>query len=275
MTTLLDIVKYFDTIAPPRLVFKGLENRVEMGPQSETEQEKTTINRIVIATYPSGRVVTKASQDKANLLITHRPLFPFAIDRISGQDLIRIRLLTKNYISSYTLGGPWICARDGIGDALVETLGLDRTGDFIILGDLDEMVPAGRICNPPSVMNHSRFANYLIEKLGIDAVTFSGDLDNEVGQVLVFPGSHVDVPEIIQARKLNVRTLVTGEVSPDVRLLGVEEGLHIFEMGAFVTEEPGMRRLRHQFSLEFPDLKVEFVESLPLTKSLSQKKNKQ
>ncbi|MFX0046117.1 MAG: hypothetical protein ACFE8Z_09735, partial [Candidatus Hermodarchaeota archaeon] len=68
--------------------------------------------------------------------------------------------------------------------------------------------------------------------------------------------------------------LVTGELSPEVRLLAIEEGLHIFELGAFVTEEPGMRRLRHQFSLEFPDLKVEFVESAPPTKSLSYKKER-
>jgi len=274
MTTLLGIVKYLESIAPPRLVFKGLESRVEVGPQTESEQEKTTINRIVIATYPSGRVVTKASQDKANLLITHRPLFPFAVDRISGLDLIRIRLLSKNYISSLTLGSPWMCARDGLTDAFVELLGLKRVGDFSVMGDLEEVVPAGRLCLPPSVMNHSRFANYLTEKVGIESVTFSGDLDDEVKQILVFPGSHVDVPEIVEAKNLDVVSLVTGELSPEVRLLAIEEGVNIFELGSFVTEEPGMRRLRHQFSLEFPDLKVEFVESITPTKSLSYKKER-
>jgi putative NIF3 family GTP cyclohydrolase 1 type 2 len=256
-------------IAPPHLVFGGLHSRVEIGPQTEKEQEKTTVNRVIIATYPSGRVVAKATQDKANLLVTHCPIFPFAIDRLSGLDLIRVRLLTKNYISSYMLGGAWICARDGIADALVETLELSKKGEFLVLGDSDDLVPAGRICQPKSAMNHSLFANYLTEKLGIGTVKFSGDLDEEVGQTLVFPGSLLDVPEVLAAKKQEITTMVTGELSPEVRLLAAEEGMQVYEAGAFVTEEPGMNRLKHQLSLQFPDLKIDYTKSEPVTKTLS------
>jgi putative NIF3 family GTP cyclohydrolase 1 type 2 len=256
-------------IAPPHLVFGGLHSRVEIGPQTEKEQEKTTVNRVIIATYPSGRVVAKATQDKANLLVTHRPLFPFAIDRLSGLDLIRVRLLTKNYISSYMLGGAWICARDGIADALVEALELDKKGEFLVMGDSDDLVPAGRICQMKTAMNHSLFANYLAEKLGIDTVKFSGDLDEEVGPTLVYPGSLLDVPEILAAKKQDITTVVTGELSPEVRLLAAEEGMQVYEAGAFATEEPGMSRLKHQLSLEFPDLKIEYTKSEPVTMILT------
>lgn len=269
MTTLLTIVKHLEMIAPPHLVFGGLHSRVEIGPQTEKEQEKTTVNRVIIATYPSGRVVAKATQDKANLLVTHRPLFPFAIDRLTGLDLIRVRLLTKNYISSYMLGGAWICARDGIADALVEILELSKKGEFLVLGDSSDLVPAGRICQMETAMNHSRFANYLTEKLGIETVKFSGDLDEEVGQTLVFPGSLLDVPEILAAKKQDITTVVTGELSPEVRLLAAEEGMQVYEVGAFVTEEPGMSRLKHQLSLEFPDLKIDYTKSESVTKTLS------
>ncbi|MFX0107675.1 MAG: Nif3-like dinuclear metal center hexameric protein [Candidatus Hodarchaeota archaeon] len=272
MTTLLRIIKYLEEIAPPHLSFNGLESRVEVGPQTESEQEKTTVNRVIVCTYPSGRVVTKASQEKANLLLTHRALFPYAIDRLAGLDLIRVRLLAKNYISSFVIGSPWICARDGIADALVEALGLGKSRDFMVEGDLGDIVPAGRICRPPSVMNHSRFANYLAEKLGTDTTNFTGDLDDEVGEVLVFPGFHIDMPELVLAKRQNVMTIVTGSLTPEVRLLASEEGLHVIELGSFTTEEPGMKRLRHQFSLEFPELKVEFTESHPVSKPLSLKK---
>ncbi|NHJ13630.1 MAG: hypothetical protein EAX95_08135 [Candidatus Thorarchaeota archaeon] len=269
MVTLLTLVKYLEEISPSRFTFAGMDTKVEIGPQTETEQEKTTVNRIIVATYPSGRVVTKATQEKANLLISHRPLFPFALDRIYGLDLIRIRLLTKNYISSLSIGTSWIAARDGIADALLETLGLSRISEFMVVGDYNDLVPAGRICQPPGPMNHSKFANYIAGRLSLDTVLFTGDLDEEVGNTLLLPGYYVDMPEVVTAKKQDIGTLVTGELSPEVRLMAVEDGLNLLELGQFVGEEPGMKRLRHQLSLEFPELKVEFTESAPLSKGLS------
>jgi putative NIF3 family GTP cyclohydrolase 1 type 2 len=137
------------------------------------------------------------------------------------------------------------------------------------MGDSGDLVPAGRIFQPKSSMNHSLFANHLAEKLSIEFVKFSGDLDEEVGQTLVFPGSLIDVPEILAARKQNITTVVTGELSPEVRLLASEEGMQVFEAGAFVTEEPGMNRLKHQLSLQFPDLKIEYTKSDLVTKTLT------
>ena len=268
MTSLLDIVKRLQDLAPRELSIRGLESRVEIGPQTETEQANTTVNKLLIATYPSARVITKATQDKANLLVTYRPLFPFAIDRLSGLDLVRVRLLTKNYISSYVIGSGWLCTRDGLNDTLVETLGMKRSGDFITEGDFGNMVAIGRSCKPPGVKNHSGFVNFIADKLSLDTVSFSGDLDDEVGDVLVIAGNGVDMPEIINAKNQDLETLVTGELSPEIRLLAYEEGINTLELGAFTTEEPGMKRLRDVASLEFPELKVDFADSSNLTRAL-------
>lgn len=268
MTSLLDIVKWLQQLAPRELTVRGLESRVEIGPQAQTEQANTTVNKMLIATYPSARVITKATQDKANLLVTYRPLFPFAIDRLSGLDLVRVRLLAKNYISSYTIGSGWLCARDGLNDALIQTLGMKRTGDFMTEGDFGELVAIGRVCKPPGVKNHSGFVNYIAGKLKLENVLFSGNLDDEVGDVLVIAGNGVDMPEIINAKNQDLETLVTGNLSPEIRLMAIEEGINILELGTFATEEPGMRRLRDVVSLELPELKVDFAESNGLTKAL-------
>ncbi len=268
MTTLLEITKYLESIAPRELVVRGMENRVEIGPQTDSEKANTTVNRLLIATYPSARVITKASQNRANLLVTYRPLFPFAIDRLSGLDLVRVRLLAKNYISSYLIGSGWLCTRDGLNDALVEALGLTRTGDFMTEGDFGNIVAIGRTCKSPVSKNHSGFVNFIAEKLNLDTVLFTGDLDDEVGGVLVIAGNSIDMPEIINAKNQDLKTLVTGELSPDIRLLANEEGISTLELGAFVTEEPGMKRLRDVISLEFPELKVEFSDSSNLTRAL-------
>ncbi len=268
MTTLWDIVKYLKDIAPQEFTFQGRESRVEVGPQTERDQAKTTINRVTIATYASAKIVAKASQSKANLLVTHRPLFPFAVDRLTGLDLIRARLLAKNYISAYVIGSAWIGVEGGLSDSLVESLDLSNVREFMTYGDNNQMVPIGRECEPPSEMNHSRLVNYVAEKLSIDTVLFAGNLDDDVGRMLVSPGFYVDMPEILRAKQQDIGTIITGELSPEIRLLANEENLNTVELGGFVSEEPGMKRLRHQLSLEMPELKIEFVESASLAKAL-------
>jgi putative NIF3 family GTP cyclohydrolase 1 type 2 len=268
MTTFLQIIKRLQELSPREMSIQGLEDRVEVGPQNPAEQANTTINRILIATYPSARVVTKASQDKSNLLITYRPLFPFAIDRLSGFDLVRVRLLAKNYISSYVIGSGWLCARDGFNDALCDALGVDKIGDFLAESDYGQYVPFGRICKPQGVKNHSGFVNYIAAKLKVNTVMFSGDLDDEVGDFLVVAGSHIDMPHIMNAKKQDIDTLVTGELSPEIRLLANEEGINTLELGSFVTEDPGMKRLRDSISLEYPELKIEFMASTQIAHGL-------
>jgi putative NIF3 family GTP cyclohydrolase 1 type 2 len=268
MANLLQILKRLQELSPKEMTIQGFKDRVEIGPQNPTRQANTTINRVLIATYPSARVVTKASQDKSNLLITYRPLFPFVVDRLSGLDLVRVRLLSKNYISTYVIGSGWLCARDGLNDALGEALGVERISDFLAESDYGQYVPFGRVCKPLGVKNHSGFVNYLASKLKLNTVLFSGDLDDEVGDFLLVAGSHIDMPHIINATRQDLSTLVTGELTPKIRLLANEEGINTIELGAFVTEDPGMKRLRDSISLEYPDLKVEFMASTPIAQGL-------
>ena len=134
--------------------------------------------------------------------------------------------------------------------------------------DFGELVPIGRICNPPGVKNQSGFVNYIAGKMKLDTILFSGDLDDEVKDVLVIAGSGVDMPEIISAKNQDLDTLVTGDLSPEIRLLANEEGINTLELGAFLTEEPGMKRLRDVISLDFPELKTEFTESGSLARAL-------
>ncbi len=268
VTTLREMIKHLQQMAPKEYTVQGFENRVEIGPQTETKQNKTTINRVLIATYPAPRVITRASQEKANLLITHRPLFPWAIDRIGGLDLVRVRLLAKNYISAYVMGSPWIAARNGITEAFVETLDLAKKREFYVVGDYSPNVPLGRICTTKKKMIQSRLANHIAGKLAIENVVFTGDLDADVEEILVVPGALLDMPEILEAKRQDLFTIITGELSPDIRILAREEGLNVFEVGAFVSEEPGMRRLRNYLALEFPELKIEFAEYEAITKIL-------
>ncbi|MHA1638353.1 MAG: Nif3-like dinuclear metal center hexameric protein [Candidatus Thorarchaeota archaeon] len=268
MTSLREIIKRLDILAPKELSIPDFKSRVEIGPRTEKDQLKTTINRVIVATYLSARVVTKASQEKANLVITHRPMFTEPFDSISGPHLARFRVLSKNYISTYVMGSPWIAARGGIVDAFVETIGFKMVSDFLVPGLYAELVPSGRVCEPPMVMNNSRFGNLLMSKMETESIQFSGDIDDDVQRVLVCTGDIIDSKVLGLAKELDVSAVVTGILKPDVRLDAHESGMNVFEMGMHVTEHPGMKRLKHQLTLEIPELKVEYIETDPITKVL-------
>ncbi len=268
MVTLRDITQYLETIAPSEHTVHGLDRRIEIGPQTEEEQLKTTINRVLVATYPSARIVTRASQDKINLLITGRPLFASSMDRLDGLDLIRVRILTKNYISTCFIGSSWVSAKNGLADALIERLELNCVNAFTVRGDYDNVVPLGRICESTTQFTHVGLGAHLAKKMGQEGLLFTGNIEETVKRILVIPATYVGITELVKAKMNGIKTVVTGELSPIVRMFANENGISTFELGPFVTEEPGMHRLRNLLALQFPDLAVDIAESVPFVKFL-------
>ncbi len=267
MTSFRDIVKYLEKIVPPSECPPWHPGTVEIGGRNEYEQMRTTVNKIVIATYPSSRAVTRASQEKANLMIIYRPLFAEPLSSLTGKGLTRMRILVKNYISVYVVGGGYIGARDGLSDALIKLLEFDRAEDFTVSWEGRPFI-VGRAATVPVPMNHSRLSHYISEKLGISSVQFTGDVDADVRKVVVVPGSRFSERDILAMHERGLSTLFTGEITPRARLLGYELGLNIIEAGPFVTEEPGMRLLKSRIALGFPELRVEFVDSSSPTQML-------
>ncbi|MFW9848504.1 MAG: Nif3-like dinuclear metal center hexameric protein [Candidatus Thorarchaeota archaeon] len=268
MTSLREIIKHLENIAPKEYTLQGLEGYVEVGPSTSFDQSKTTINRVVVSIYPSAKVVAKASQEKANLLISYRPMFGTQIKQIAGLNLVRIRLLAKNYISTYVVGSPWVSAKDGLTDALIDALNMKHTRNFTVKGLFSNTVPIGRFCEPPTNMNHSGFANYIASKLEIDSVTFTGNLDDEIQQIMVCASCPITSEMLLMVAQENTKTIITGEIHPELRVRAHEMGMNIYEIGTIPAENPGMKRLRHQLSLEYPELKFEYADVDPITHNL-------
>ena len=268
MTTLLEILKHLDVISPKDYELEGKEGYVEIGPYTMKEQSNTTINRVLVTVFPSPKAIAKASQDKANLIISAIPMLAKPTRQIVGLDLVRLRLLAKNYISMYIMGSSWIAAKDGLTDALADSLNLSISKKFNIRGKEANLIPIGRICETPSEMNHSGFANYISSKLGISNITFTGTIDDEVEDVLVCAGNLMNKDILLKILQEGIRSIVVGHLDSKDRLLANTLGMNIVELGSFVTEAPGMKRLRHQLSLEFPEMKIEFTDTEPITQVL-------
>ena len=117
-------------------------------------------------------------------------------------------------------------------------------------------------------MNHSKLVTHVADKMSLQDVYFTGDLDEEVRNILVIPGNILIPEDLRSIQNQDIGTIVTGEVTPEIRLHAGQAALNLLELGAFVTEEPGMKRLKHQMSLEFPDLRVEFVDTPPISRTI-------
>lgn len=268
MTTLFEILKHLEVISPKDYDIEGREGYVEVGPNTRKEQSNTTINRVLVTVHPSPKAIAKASQDKANLIISSIPMFAGPTRQIVGLDLVRLRLLAKNYISMYIMGSSWVAAKDGLTDALADTLNLSVSKKFNIKGKESNLIPIGRICRTPSDMNHSGFVNFLLARLGTSNISFTGTIDDEVEDVLLSAGNIINKEILLSVLQEGIRTVVVGSLDQEGRILANTLGLNILELGPFVTEAPGMKRLRHQLSLEFQELKVEFTDTEPITQTL-------
>jgi putative NIF3 family GTP cyclohydrolase 1 type 2 len=268
MTTLIDILKHLDVIAPRELEIPGQEGYIEVGPFIRKEQSNTTVNRVIVAVYPSAKTIAKASQEKTNLIISFLPMFTRPTKQVTGLDLVRLRLLSKNYISMYIIGSAWISANGGLSDALADALSLAGTKKFMVRVNESHFVPIGRVSQAPSTMNHSGLVNYIVSKLAVPNVLFTGALDDEVDRILVVAGSLVTPSLLVQAVQDDIKTIIAGEARSEDRLKAHAYGLNLLELGAFNTEAPGMKRLRHQLSLEYPELKIDYSETEAITRAL-------
>jgi len=153
-------------------------------------------------------------------------------------------------------------------DALVDALNLKQTSNFTIKGMFSNTIPIGRFCESPSSMNHSGFANYIVSKLESSSVNFTGNLDEDLQQIMVCAGDVISTDMLLRIAKENAKTIITGEVLPRVRTRAHELGMNIYEIGSSVAATPGMKRLRHQLSLEYPEMKIEFADTEAITQSL-------
>ena len=82
------------------------------------------------------------------------------------------------------------------------------------------------------------------------------------------PGTLIDHNVMSLADNLETNAVVTGNLDPQVRIAAHEVGMNVFELGVNVSEHPGMKRLKHQLSLEFPELKIDYAEAEPISKIL-------
>lgn len=264
MVFLSDIIEVVERLAPTQLALPDDEIGMQVGDVKRDEWGRKNIRSVVVALDPSITVIQHAVDVKAQLLITHHPIFHNSLSELSGGLLQKIRALTSNYISLYVAHTNWDSAENGVNDTLIDLLGLVKTGVVTVKSSSGVEQPLGRLCAPTGgLMSLKLLLEIIKDKLKSQVITYTGELDSEVKKIIVCSGAGDDISLLRNACNMGVDTYITGSASHHALLYSKENNLKLVAAGHYETENPGMKRLSQILQVELPEVKIRFFDSQP------------
>ncbi len=255
MTTVADILKYIETIAPPYMK----EDWDNVGLLCGSRNAPVT--RVLVALDPFEHVCQEAADWGAQLIVTHHPLIFQPQKAVTDDTSVGrgILLLCRNGISAINAHTNLDQAPGGVNDVLASTLGLE---DIQVLDPegTDEagrpwgLIHMGQVAEQPL----EAFLSLVKERLHCDGLRYV-DGSKPVRRVAVGGGSCAGAAA--DAAAAGCDTLVTADVKYnqfwDARALG----LNLIDAGHFHTENPVVAVLAEKIAGAFPGIQVKISET--------------
>ena len=247
MTTVGDILKYIETLAPRELKMDWDNVGLNCGSRS------APVTRILVALDPFEHVCQEAAQWGADLLVTHHPLIFRPLPMVTDDAAITRGLmeLVRHNISHICAHTNLDCAPGGVNDALAATLGLENTES---LGAYGGMMRCGEVPQ----QDLTSFLAFVKEKLHCDGLRYC-DGGKPVRKVAVGGGACSD--GLYDAILAGCDTFVTSDVKYNNFWDGKEQGLSIIDAGHFPTENPVVSVLAEKIAAAFPETQVKISET--------------
>lgn len=254
MTTVSDILKYLETLAPAYMQYEWDHVGLNCG------HTDAPVNKILVALDPFAEVIAEAKQFGAQLLITHHALIwegGFVNDQsIWGKNTLS---LMENGIAHINAHTNLDCAPGGINDVLAETLGLADISVINPKGTDDQGRPYGllRMGYVPA-QSIETFLNGVKTALGCHTLRYVNP-SATVRRVAVGGGSCGS--DLMDAVSAGCDTFVTADVKYNQFWDAKELGLNLIDAGHFHTENPAMRVLAKKLAGQFPEIQVKISEN--------------
>lgn len=121
--TIQEFQHIFEQTAPPAIAWKGDNVGLQIG------NAQDSISNVVVSLDPTIDAARKAAQSKANLIVTHHPLFFHPLKKISAQTRIGelTLFLARHRINLYSAHTNLDSVRWGVNFALAKAIGLAGT----------------------------------------------------------------------------------------------------------------------------------------------------
>ena len=255
MTTVADILKYIETIAPPHMA-EGWDNVGLL-----CGRKDRPVQKILVALDPFRSVIDEAIGIGADLIVTHHPL-------IFGEDVKAVNtdtetgrcLLTliENGIAAINAHTNLDQAPGGVNDILAKKLALVNIQVLNPAGTDAEgrewgLIRMGEVPEQPL----EAFLNRVKTLLGCEGLRYVNS-GKAVRKVCVGGGSCGGF--VHEAAKLGCDTFVTADVKYNQFRTAFELGINLIDAGHFHTENPTMPIVTEKLRKAFPGVEVIFSE---------------
>ncbi|MBR6514920.1 MAG: Nif3-like dinuclear metal center hexameric protein [Clostridia bacterium] len=235
----------------------GFENTCDTLKCGHADKEVT---KIAVTMFPTVKVIKKAQEWGADLLIVHEPLYYNHMDKHS-EDLVEVKkreLLCSTGMTVYRYHDtPHIARPDMISVGMFEALGLD--GEY-------EYEPDGLVrYHLKDEITPRELALYMEEKLDIKHLRIAGSLDTPCRVISGKFGSPGGIGRELRNEKSEI--ILAGEVcewadceyARDAAELGYKKA--IIAMGHIPSERNGMMYIADILKEKCPDTAVKYFES--------------
>ena len=255
MTTVADILKYVETLAPRNMKMDWDNVGLLCGSKS------TPVTKILVALDPFEGVCQEAQEWGAQLIVTHHPLIFQAPKAITDETSIgrSIMGLCRAGISAINAHTNLDQAPGGVNDVLAQTLGLQNCAVLSPVGSDAEGNPWGLLrCGIVTQQSLEAFLGHVKAALRCEGLRYV-DGGKPVRKVAVGGGSCAGA--MLEALDAGCDTFVTADVKYNQFWDAKDLGLNLIDAGHFHTENPVIPVLAAKIAAAFPEVEVKISET--------------
>ena len=248
MTTVADILKYIETLAPRPMKMDWDNVGLLCGTKS------AAVTKILVALDPFEAVCKEAADIGAELIVTHHPLIFQAPKAITDETSIGrcIMQLCRHGISAINAHTNLDQAPGGVNDVLAQKLGLENV-QIIDPKDGVGLLRCGDVTEQPL----ENFLASVKENLNCAGLRYVSS-GKAVRKVAVGGGSCAG--GMLEALNAGCDTFVTADIKYNQFWDAHDLGLNLIDAGHFQTENPVVAVLAGKIAAAFPEIEVKISE---------------
>lgn len=220
----------------------------------------TEVTRVITALDITDDVIQEAIEFKAQLIISHHPLF-FSVKSVSDQDATgrKIVKLISNGLSAICMHTNLDAADGGVNDALAVSVGLNDMEILVSEGKDSEGIEycCGRVGVLRKETDLASYLETVKTALKTNGLRYY-DSGKPVNMVAVVGGSGGSYLE--EAYKRGCDTMITADVKYDVFLRAKELGINLIDGDHFCTENVIVPVIARLMEFSFPEIETKISE---------------
>lgn len=244
MTATSDIVAYLDALLETSAVpdYANALNGLQL-------DNSGNVSRVAAAVDFSSRVVSKAVEQRADLIILHHGMFWSGLKPITAASYSRLKTLIENDVAVYSSHLP-LDRHPLFGNnvLLSRELGLTPSAEFAWTKGISIGVRGESDVRTAELLEKAReFAR----RHGGDAISTEIENDTRTRRWAMCSGAGASSETLEEARSLGVDTLIVGEGPHHTAVEAAELGITVIYAGHYATETLGVAAIAQHIADKF------------------------